>query len=186
MYARRARRARVARRPPRTAPSLSTERRPKRRRETRTTTGDGMREEDEERTTAACASASPRPARSPWRRAKAARRVCAPAPAERRTTSTNKCRGSERRVSGEAMRGTFDRSKTKRGRARCSTRVLEQQQTITRARPGTLIEGVQKGSLGGFEGNRGGVWAPSWPVEGLRTCCRLPSARSRSGERRPR
>ena len=43
MYARRARRARVARRPPRAAPSLSTERRPKRRRETRTTTGDGTR-----------------------------------------------------------------------------------------------------------------------------------------------
>ena len=53
MYARRARRAHVARRPPRTAPSISTERRPKRRRETRTTTGDGTREEDEERTTAA-------------------------------------------------------------------------------------------------------------------------------------
>ena len=47
MYARRARRARVARRPPRAVPSLSTERRPKRRRETRTTTGDGTRKEDE-------------------------------------------------------------------------------------------------------------------------------------------
>ena len=35
--------ARVARRPPRAAPSLSTEGRPKRRRETRTTTGDGTR-----------------------------------------------------------------------------------------------------------------------------------------------
>ena len=54
MYARRARRAHVARRPPRAVPSLSTERRPKRRHETRTTTGDGTREEDEkERTTAA-------------------------------------------------------------------------------------------------------------------------------------
>ena len=47
MYARRARRARVARPPPCAVPSLSTEPRPKRRRETRTTTGDGTRKEDE-------------------------------------------------------------------------------------------------------------------------------------------
>ena len=53
MYAHRARRARVAHRPPRATPSLRTERRPKRRRETRTTAGDGTREEQEEKNTAA-------------------------------------------------------------------------------------------------------------------------------------
>ena len=181
MYARRVRRAGVARRPQRAAPSLSTERRPKRRRETRTTTGDGMREEDEERTTAArdvpaevrrrepptraprtarrrraCASASPRPARSPRRRAKAARRVCAPAAG--RTTSTDKCGGSGRRVSGAWDARTVRRIvDPKRGRARAVGRALERQQTIARARPGALFGGIRRG-LGGIEGDRGGVW----------------------------
>jgi hypothetical protein len=49
MFARRARRARVALRSPRAAPSLHKRRRAKRRRETRTTTSDRTREEQEER-----------------------------------------------------------------------------------------------------------------------------------------
>jgi len=48
-HARRARRARVTSRSARAAPSLRTERRPKRRRETRTTSGDGTREEPRKR-----------------------------------------------------------------------------------------------------------------------------------------
>jgi len=113
MHVRCARRARVVRRPPRAAPSLRAQRRSKRRRETRTTTttGDGTREEPRStvarerpcstaavinhpcdsraRRRRACASASPRPPRSPRRRTKAARRVSAEpvVPAERRTTT---------------------------------------------------------------------------------------------------
>ena len=209
MYARRVRRAHVARRPPRTAPSISTERRPKRRRETRTTTGDGMREEDEERTTAArYVPAEVQRLESPThapRGAGARARACLLAQRDRRGAARRQReefarllrlqRGARRaRINEEgwndssavnATRGSFDRSKTKRGRARCSTRALERQQTIAWARPGTLCGGVRRGFCG-FEGDHGGVWAPSWPVEGLRTCFRLPSPRSRSGERRPR
>ena len=240
IYARRARRARVTRRPPCVAPSLRTERRPKRRRETRTTAGDGTREEQEGKNTAArdvpaelrrreppamyarrarrpsprarralapqgaateektpdededrrrgerrgrdkkhrgtaardvpaevqrlepptraprtarrrraCASASPRPARSARRRAKAARRVCAPAAG--RTTSTDKCGGSGRRVSGawdaRTVRSIDD---PKRGRTRAVGRALERQQTIARARPGTSCGGVRRGLVGSF------------------------------------
>ena len=95
----------------------------------------------------ACASASPRPARSPRRRAKAARRVCAPAAG--RTTSTDKCGGSGRRVSGawdtRTVRSIDD---PKRGRA--VGQALERQQTIARARPGTLCGGVRRGLVGSF------------------------------------
>ena len=97
----------------------------------------------------ACASASPRPARSARRRAKAARRVCAPAAG--RTTSTDKCGGSGRRVSGawdaRTVRSIDD---PKRGRTRAVGRALERQQTIARARPGTSCGGVRRGLVGSF------------------------------------
>ena len=169
--------ARVALRPARAAPSLRKARRPKRRRQTRTKTGDGAREEEETkkyrgtaardvpaevqrlepptraprtaRRRRACASASPRPARSARRRAKAARRVCAPAAG--RTTSTDKCGGSGRRVSGawdaRTVRSIDD---PKRGRTRAVGRALERQQTIARARPGTSCGGVRRGLVGSF------------------------------------
>ena len=97
----------------------------------------------------ACASASPRPARSARRRAKAARRVCAPAAG--RKTSTGKCGGSGRRVSGawdaRTVRSIDD---PKRGRTRAVGRALERQQTIARARPGTSCGGVRRGLVGSF------------------------------------